>query len=170
MNSPSLNDFYFVPLETPPPETVWENLAVYLGCDYCIASEHLDWMIQWIRDPDNHIFEKSLKDTEFAGWTSTYENEPVFVFRTKVKYLTNLPTQANGEKVEIEDKTFYFSLSNGGVIFSSTDWFFLSGNKGLDDLLHYNSHLITHFETLPEQVQALYDKCYQELIKFEREH
>ncbi len=65
MNSPSLNDFYFVPLETPPSETVWENLDYYLSCDFCVASEHLDFLIQWIRDPDNHISEKSLKQTFF---------------------------------------------------------------------------------------------------------
>lgn len=167
MLSPTLDDFYFVPLETEPPEAIWENLDYYLACDFCVASEHLDWLIQWIRDPDNHISEKSLKETHFSGWVGTYEGQPVFILNINVKYLTNLLVTATGEQVEIDDNFYYISLANGGTIAENSDRFFLGGGENLNDLLPYNLHQIAYFETLPERVQTLYDECYKKLTEFE---
>ena len=170
MLSPTLDDFHFVPLTTQPPETVWENLDYYLACDFCVASEHLDFLIQWIRDPDNHISEKSVKETHFSGWTGIYKDQPVFIFKIKVKFLTNYPTTVNGELLEIEDHSYYVSLANGGTIDEITDLFYLSGGQGLNDLLPYNLQQIAYFEELPERVQTLYDECYKKLIEFEEQN
>lgn len=167
MLSPTLDDFHFVSLATQPPEAIWENLDYYLACDFCVASEHMDFLIQWIRDPDNHISEKSLKETHFSGWVGTYEDQPVFIFKIKVKYLTNMPVTETGEQLQIHDQSYSISLANGGTIVGISDRFYLSGNQDLDDSLPYNAHLITYFETLPERVQTLYDECYRKLIEFE---
>ena len=170
MNSPSLNDFYFVPLETPPSETVWENLDYYLSCDFCVASEHLDFLIRWIRDPDNHISEKSLKQTHFSGWVGKYENQPVFIFKINVKYLTNFAYVDTEKLIETEDHSYYLSLFNGGTIDGNTDRFYLSGGEELDDLLPYNLQQIAYFEELPERIQTLYDECYKKLVEFEKQN
>jgi len=170
MISPTLDDFHFVPLTTQPPEIVWENLDYYLACDFCVASEHLDFLIQWIRDPDNHISEKSLKETHFSGWVGTYKNQPVFISKIKIKYFTNYPYIDTGELVEIEDNSFYISLANGGTIAENSDVFFLGGGEKLNDLLPYNLQQIAYFETLPERVQTLYDECYKKLIEFEEQN
>lgn len=167
MRSPTLDDFFFVHLETESPEAIWENLDYYLACDFCVASEHIDFLTQWIRDPDKHISEKSLKETFFSGWTGTYEGQPVFILNINVKFLTNYPVTGTGEQVEIEDNFYYISLANGGTIDENTDWFYLSGNKDLDSLTPYNLHKIAYFETLPEHVQTLYDECYKKLTEFE---
>ena len=167
MRSPTLDDFFFVHLETESPEAIWENLDYYLACDFCVASAHLDFLIQWIRDPDNHISEKSVKETHFSGWTGIYKNQPVFIFKIKVKYLTNYPYVDTGELVEIEDHSYYMSLANGGTIDEITDRFFLGGGEKLNDLLPYNLQQIAYFETLPEHVQTLYDECYKKLTEFE---
>ena len=170
MLSPTLDDFHFVPLETQPPEAIWENLDYYLACDFCVASDHIDFFTQWIRDPDNHISEKSLKETLFSGWTGTYEDQPVFIFKIKVKFLTNLPVTATGEQAEIEDHSYYISLANGGTIDENTDWFYLSGKKDLDSLTPYNLHKIAYFESLPERIQTLYNECYKKLMEFEEQN
>lgn len=162
----TLDDFYFVPLETQPPETVWENLDFYLSCDFCVASEHMDYLIQWIRDPA-HTTPDSKKDTIFMGWVGRHDNQLVFIFNANVTFHTNMPVTNDGEKILIEDTSYYISLDNGGTIAEHENNVYLSGNTSTGVPLLFNLHLITHFETMPERVQILYDECYKKLIEFE---
>lgn len=113
---------------------------------------------------------KKFKTNFFFGWIGEYENQPVFIFKINVKYLTNFAYVDTGKLIEIEDHSYYLSLFNGGTIDGNTDRFYLSGGEELDDLLPYNLQQIAYFEELPERIQTLYDECYKKLIEFEEQN
>ncbi|MBE3086296.1 MAG: hypothetical protein IMZ64_08785 [Bacteroidetes bacterium] len=162
----SMDDYYFIEYEAPPPEPNWDNLSYFTRCDRCMAPLLIKSYICWIQDPDNEIVPKSQKDTVFQGWVGTYEDQPVFVFKSSVTFLTNMPIMESGERLQTEEEFMYFALHNGGAIAAVANWYYPSGNSDLGDVLPYNHNNITWFEQLPEREQTLYDEASRRLHEF----
>jgi hypothetical protein len=162
----SMDDYYFIEDEAPPPEPNWDNLSYFTGCDRCMAPLLIKSYIRWIQDPDNEIDSHSKRDTVFQGWVGTYEDQPVFVFKSSVTYLTNMPIMQSGERLQTEEEFMYFALHNGGAIAAVANFYFPSGNSYLGDALPYNHNNITWFEQLPEREQSLYDEASRRLHEF----
>lgn len=102
----------------------------------------------------------------YSGWFESFQERNVFVLSTDTIHVNYKPIlESTYGTIEQSTTLTYFDLENGGRIAEKYIWLMQDGNS-LEDSLQFNQHLVSYYETLPEETQTLCDTAGEKLIQY----
>lgn len=167
--SPGLDDYQFIKggQQTEFP-TVLANLDAFSGNvdGGVFGNTILMRYLHLVKNPEDDMDIGAEVSRTFSGWVEPYEGQDVFVLLTQETYSGMKPRLESTRKViDREDIYTYFNLKNGGRIAEKYKIFLESGDS-IEDGLRFNQDLVQYHESLPPEVQTLYDQAAEKLRIF----
>lgn len=160
--SPEHDNFSFVygGAKTEQP-TTFDNLDYFVGNGSGgFGNTVLDYYINLVKNPDETGY--TTIHRTFSGWVDTYQGEPVFVLLNKETYPGHKnQLESSLETINSDDELIYFNLANGGCINEKYTWYLENGTQK-DDELQVDLNQIIYYETLPSDLQAIYDQIAEQ--------
>lgn len=152
----------------PEHPTTLANLD-YFGLNWnggVFGNTALQRFIRMVENPEDPMDEDDRASRAFAGWVEVYEGKQVFVLLTHKTFLESKPMmEGSHDVVDSQDVYTYFDWMNGGRI-AEKSIFFLEKGGVVENEGQFNQHQVEYHETLPPEIQAIYDRAAEKLHAF----
>ena len=149
----------------PEHPTTLANLD-YFGLNWnggVFGNTALQRFIRMVENPEDRMDEDDRAPRAFSGWVDAFEGRQVFVLLTHKTFPGSKPLLEDSHNVvDSQDVYTYFDWTNGGRI-AEKSIFFLEKGGVVENEGQFNQHQVEYHETLPPDVQAIYDRATEKL-------